>query len=263
MLLGVSTRVLGLVGTLVLQRFISPAEFGAVNAASIAVTTASAFTSFSFGQYLIAKRASPQVATQAAILHLALGVAAAAIVYALRGAIGQVFNAPALGQYVLGYAVANLILDRVRYVPERILMRALRFRTLAMINGAGELALTATALATFHLFGAYAIMLGAVARSIVTSALFLATAPRAEWLVRARLRAGDVRDLLGYGIPIMIAIVTDTATSKWDNAIVSRMFGATILGGYNSAYNLAETPISNVAEHIGEVLMPSFALPRS
>ena len=259
MLLGVSTRVLGLAGTLVLQRFISPGDFGAVNAASIAVTTASAFTSFSFGQYLIARRASPEVATQAAIIHVALGLAATAIVYALRGAIGEVFNAPALGQYVLGYAVANLILDRVRYVPERILMRALRFRTLAMINGAGELALTATALASFHRFGAYAIMFGAVARSVVTSVLFLAVAPRAEWLVRARLRAGDVRDLLGYGIPIMIAIVTDTATSKWDNGIVSRMFGAKIMGGYNSAYNLADTPISNVAEHIGEVLMPSFS----
>jgi PST family polysaccharide transporter len=259
MLLGVSTRVLGLVGTLILQRFISPGDFGAVNAASIAVTTASAFTSFSFGQYLIAKRASPEVAAQAAVIHVALGLAATAVVYAARGAIGEVFNAPALGQYVLGYAVANLILDRVRYVPERILMRALRFRTLAMINGAGELVLTATALATFRWFGAYAIMLGAVGRSIVTSVLFLAAAPRAEWLVRARLRAADVRDLLGYGVPIMIAIVTDTATSKWDNGIVSRMFGATIMGGYNSAYNLADTPISNVAEHIGEVLMPSFS----
>ena len=259
MVLGVSTRVLGLVGTLVLQRFISPADFGAVNAASIAVTTASAFTSFSFGQYLIAKRAPPEVAAQAAVLHIGLGLIATAAVYALRGVIGDIFNAPALGQYVFGYAIANLVLDRVRYVPERIIMRALRFRTLATINGAGELALTATALATFHAAGAYAIMFGAIARSIVTSTLFLAHAPRAEWLVRARLRAGDVRDLLTYGVPIMIAIVTDTATSKWDNGIVSRMFGAQIMGGYNSAYNLADTPISNVAEHIGEVLMPSFS----
>jgi PST family polysaccharide transporter len=259
MLLGVSTRVLGLIGTLVLQRFISPGEFGAVNAASIAVTTASAFTSFSFGQYLIAKRAPPEIAVQAAVIHIALGVAATAAVYTLRGAIGDLLHAPALGQYVLGYAIANLLLDRIRYVPERLIMRSLRFRTLAIINGMGELALTATALATFHWLGAYAVMLGAIARSIVTSTLFLTTAPRAEWLVRLRLRAADVRDLLGYGVPIMIAIVTDTATSKWDNAIVSRMFGPTTMAGYNSAYNLAETPISNVAEHIGEVLMPSFS----
>jgi len=259
MVLGVSTRMLGLVGTLVLQRFISPDDYGAVNAASIVVTTASAFTSFSFGQYLIAKRAPPHVAAQAAIVHVGMGLLATAIVYALRGPIGRWVNAPAMGDYVFGYAVANLVLDRVRYVPERLIMRALRFRTLAIINGTGELALTAAALATFHAWGAYAIMFGAVIRSLVTSVLFLNAAPRAEWFVRARLRVADLRDLFSYGVPIMIAIVTDTATSKWDNVIVSMMFGPGVMARYNSAYNLADTPISNVAEHIGEVLMPSFS----
>jgi PST family polysaccharide transporter len=62
-----------------------------------------------------------------------------------------------------------------------------------------------------------------------------------------------------YGVPIMIAIVTDNATKRWDNLVVSRLFGAGVVGAYNYAYNLAETPISYVAEHIGEVLMPSFS----
>jgi PST family polysaccharide transporter len=38
------------------------------------------------------------------------------------------------------------------------------------------------------------------------------------------------------------------------------MFGPGVMGAYNYAYSLAETPINNVAEHIGEVLMPSFSL---
>ncbi|HEX7844100.1 MAG TPA: oligosaccharide flippase family protein, partial [Kofleriaceae bacterium] len=92
------------------------------------------------------------------------------------------------------------------------------------------------------------------------SVMFLYAAPRAEWLVRARLRASDARALLTYGLPIMVAIVTDNATKKWDNLIVSKLFGGSVVGAYNYAYNLADTPISNVAEHIGEVLMPSFSL---
>jgi PST family polysaccharide transporter len=62
-----------------------------------------------------------------------------------------------------------------------------------------------------------------------------------------------------YGLPIMIAIVTDNATKRWDNLVVARLFGASVVGSYNQAYNLADTPISYVAEHIGEVLMPSFS----
>jgi lipopolysaccharide exporter len=40
---------------------------------------------------------------------------------------------------------------------------------------------------------------------------------------------------------------------------VSRFFGPPVLGVYNLAYNLADTPTTNVAEHIGDVLLPSFA----
>jgi len=259
MLLGVSTRVLTLVGQLALAWFMAPEAYGTVMAASLVVLTASAFTSFSFGQYLIAKRASPEVAAQAAAIHVGLGLVAAVVVYSLRGLIGDLLDIPAMGQYVLGYAVANLIIDRVRYVPERLIMRELRFRALATINGIGEIAYIAAALITARAWGAYAIMFGALVRSFITSALFLYAAPRAEWVVRVRLRAADIRDLLTYGLPIMVAIVTDNATRKWDNLIVSKLFGPGVMGGYNYAYNLAETPITSVAEHIGEVLMPSFS----
>lgn len=258
MALGVSTRLLQLVGTLVLTWFIAPEAYGAAVTASIVVMTAGAFTSFAFGQYLIAKRAGPQVAAQAAIIYVALGVIAMVAVYLLRGPIGVWVDAPEMERYVLGFAIAQLI-DRLRYVPERLIMRALRFRTLATVNGIGELAFTAAALATARQLGGYAIMFGALARSIVTSVLFLRAAPRTEWLVRARLRASDIRDLFAYGLPILVAIVADRATTRWDNLIMSRLFDSGVVGRYQLAYSLAEMPVINVAEHIGEVLMPSFS----
>jgi PST family polysaccharide transporter len=259
MALGVSSRVVGLIGTLILARFFVRADYGAVITASIVVLTANAFTSFAFGQYLIAKRAPPEVAAQAAIVHIGLGIAATALVYSTRGAIGDLVGAPAMGQYILGYAVAFLLIDRLYNVPERLLMRALNFRALATINGIGEIALTATSLATVTRWGGYSLVIGALARSSIKLVLILAKAPHREWLVRARLRAGDIRDLFLYGLPIMIASVTDNATNKWDNLIVTRLFGPDVMADYNYAYNLADMPISNVAEHIGEVLMPSFS----
>jgi lipopolysaccharide exporter len=258
MALGVSSRVLQLVGTLILTRFIAPDDYGSVLTASITVITIGAFTSFSFGQYLIAKRATPEVAMQAMVVYVGIGVIAQSGLYLLRDPLGALFDAPDMGKYVLGFAVAQL-LDRVRYVPERLLMRALRFRALATINGLGEIAYTIAAVATAHAWGAYAIMFGALARAAVTAILFVYAAPRAEWLVRLRLRAADVRDLFAYGIPLMIAIVTDRAATRWDNLIMSKLFNPGVMGRYNLAYSLAEMPIINVAEHIGEVLMPSFS----
>lgn len=256
---GISTRVLTLVGQIVLARYLLPADIGETSNAAIAVLTANAFTAFSFGQYLIAKRASAEVAFQAWVVHVALGVLALAVVVPLRVPLCGLFHTPEAGRYVLGYAISYLIIDRLRYVPERLLMRALRFRALATINGLGEIAYITASLATVRMWNAYALVFGAIVKSLVTSVLFLYAAPRSEWLVRARLRLADIRDLMTYGLPIMIAIVTDNATKKWDNLVVSRLFGAGVVGAYNQAYNLADTPISNVAEHIGEVLMPSFS----
>lgn len=258
MVFGISSRVLTLIATLVLTRFVAPYDYGAVLAASIAVVTFGTLTSFAFGQYLIARRAPAEVAFQAALIHFAIGIPAMAILVVFRDPIGDLLDTPEMGRFVVWYALAHLI-DRARYVPERLLMRELRFRAIAMINGSGEIAFTAAALGLAPALGAYAIICGVFARAVVTAALFFATAPRAEWLVPSRLDGEAVRGLFSYGLPIMIAASADRAATRWDNLIVSKLFGPAVMAGYNLAYSLAEMPISNVAEHIGEVLMPSFS----
>jgi PST family polysaccharide transporter len=258
MLLGVSSRMLQLVGTLVLTRFIAPDEYGAVLTASIAVMTAGVLTSFAFGQHLIAKKASAEIAFQALVVHVGLGIVAMAVVYSLRGPLGDWFDTPTMGDYVLGYAVAHL-LDRARYVPERLIMRALRFRTIAAVNATGELAFTAASLLMAHRWGANAVVFGVLVRSVLQFALYFRLAPREEWLARTRLRWADVRDLYAYGLPIMIAAMADRAATRWDNLIMSKLFDPGVMGRYNLSYSLAEMPVNNIAEQIGEVLMPSFS----
>jgi lipopolysaccharide exporter len=258
MAVGVSARVLQLVGTVLLTRFIAPDAYGAVLAASIAVGSFGVVTSFAFGQYLIAKKAEPQVAFQAALLHFGMGAVAIALAYLARQPLGDLLDTPALSQYILGFGIAHLI-DRARYVPERLLMRALRFRAIALTNGTGEIIFTVTALALAPRLGAQAIVVAFLVRAAVTAILYFAVAPRAEWLAPSPLRAADVRSLFSYGWPIMIAAVADRAATRWDNLIISKLFGTGVMAQYNLAYSLAEMPISHVAEHIGEVLMPSFS----
>lgn len=67
------------------------------------------------------------------------------------------------------------------------------------------------------------------------------------------------RELIGYGLPITISAVAEVAATRWDNMLVARFFGPDVLGRYSLAYSLADTPVGYVAEHIGDVLMPSFS----
>ena len=258
MLLGVSSRMIQLVGTLILTRFIAPDEYGAVLTASIAVMTAGVLTSFAFGQYIIAKRATPEVAFQAFIVHVGLGVIAMSVVFMFRYPIADALDTPTMSDYLYAYAIAHM-LDRARYIPERLIMRALRFRTIATINASGEVAFTAASLLMANRWGANAIVFGVLVRAALTCTLFFRLAPRDEWFAPTRLRMAAVRDLFSYGLPIMIAAIADRAATRWDNLIMSKLFDVGVMGRYNLSYSLAEMPVNNIAEQIGEVLMPSFS----
>lgn len=259
MLFGVSSRMIQLFGMLVITRFIAPDQYAAVITASIAVLTAGVFTSFSFGQHMIAKKSPPEVAFQALVVHTGIGIVAMVVLFAIRWPLGAWMNEPTMGDFLLGYAIAH-ILDRARYIPERLLMRGLKFRQIASINATGEVLFTALSLSLAHYWGAHAIEFAAVCRSIVQFVLYFRTAPRDEWLAVTRLKYEDVKDLFMYGLPIMVAGVSDRAATRWDNIIMSKLFNDNVMGLYGLAYSLAEMPVINIAEQIGEVLMPSFAL---
>ncbi|MBW2735155.1 MAG: oligosaccharide flippase family protein, partial [Deltaproteobacteria bacterium] len=49
------------------------------------------------------------------------------------------------------------------------------------------------------------------------------------------------------------------ASRSLDRLLISRFFGPAVAGRYNLAYNLADIPAMHVGEHIGDVLLPSFA----
>ena len=180
------------------------------------------------------------------------------VVFLLRGPLGIMLDAPEMGRFILGYGV-SVLLERARMVPASLLVRDLRFRAVAIVNSIGELTFTGTALALASRWGGYAVMTGAIARSAITLALFVAVAPRKEWVQRPRFEWSIVRRLFGYGAPIMVSSVADRAASTWDNLIVLRLFGAQVMGAYALSYSLAETPLIYVAERMQDVLMPAFS----
>jgi lipopolysaccharide exporter len=254
---GVGTRVVGLIGTLVLTRFIAPAEYGEVSAAAICVFSASQLTFFAVGQFIIANKSPADVAFQAASLDLGIGAVAMLGVFLLRGPLGHMLDAPEMGRFIPGFAVA-LMIDRARQVPSTLLVRELRFRAVAIINSIGELTFTGTAVMLAPRWGGYAMMTGALARSSISFILFAATAPRSG-LKRSPIRKEVARRVFGYGAPIMLSSMADRAASTWDNLIVLRLFGETVMGSYALSYSLAETPLIYVAERMGDVLMPAFS----
>src|SRR5262249_10314974 len=156
----------------------------------------------------------PNVAFQAAVFHFGSGLVAMIAVVLLREPLGRLVDVPGMAELVPGFAVAVMI-DRTRLVPERLLVRELRFRAAALTNSVGDLAFTATALSLVTHLGASAIMAGGIVRSALTAVIFHSIAPRSEWLVFSRLEGKTLRDLLRYGVPLMVASVSERISGTW------------------------------------------------
>jgi PST family polysaccharide transporter len=164
-----------------------------------------------------------------------------------------------MASLVPGLALAALM-DRISYIPERVLLRDLRFRMVAVARMLGNLAYTVGSVAfAVAGWGSGAIVLGNLARSLARLALIAGAADRREWLAPSAIRARRLREILAFGLPISIGALASFASRRWDTLLVSRFFGPGPAGAYNLAYSLAEIPAVQIGENVADVLLPSFA----
>ena len=255
---GLGSRAIGLIGTLVLARFIAPAEYGEVSAATITIMTAGYLTNLQFGQYIIMKGyKEPGIAFHAAVCHVSLGWAAIIVAFMGRDFLGPWLGSPAMGRFMGGFALASAM-DLVSIVPEKTLARDLRFRSIALTKGVGELLHTVVSLLLVTTLGGMALVAGAIGRSALIMTVFLIKSDRV-WMRPVPWSWRTIREMLKYSSPLALANMTDFATSRWDNLLIGKFHGSGAMGAYNLAYNLSGTSTFGVAEHIADVLFPSFA----
>lgn len=257
---GLVARVLGLLGSVAITHFLDPQAFGEVGAAVVLVLLANQISTFGVGQFVLAKRSEgPQSVFHANVLHLATGVVALGVVIALASPLATLFNAPRAASFIPGMALA-VAFERIGYIPERLVIRELRFRRIAGTRAVSDLANTAFSLGLAALgFGGWAIVIGNIARSAVKAVVYIASVERAEWLRPYPFTKAVYRSILRFGLPAWFGAVSEFAAARADNLIVSYLFGPRVMAQYQVAYNLADVPADQIGEQVAEVLLPSFA----
>jgi PST family polysaccharide transporter len=199
------------------------------------------------------------VAFHATVWHLSLGVVALAIAVLLRHPLEPIVNAPGMAAFVPLLALSVLI-DRIGFMPERILVRDMKFRAVGLSRTVGELTYTGVSVGLAVIgWGGMAIVWANVARSVLRTFLMLRAADRRDWLTPGPLSGETTRTLFAFGLPLSVGAFAGFAARRVDNLLVSGFFGPGVMGAYNLAYNLADIPAVQVGEQIGDVLLPSFA----
>ena len=255
----VGSRLLGVIGTLLLTHLIAPEVVGEVSVATVLVLSANQLSSAGFGQFVVANPNLPATRVfQVATLHLAFGLVGVVAVVLLAEPLAPLFDAPTMVEYVPGLA-ASTLLTRLSVVPERVLIRDMKFASVSLGRTAGEITYVVTAVAlAWNGWGGEAIVLGNVTRALVRTVVIIWSSDRERWLTPSRLEGRLVRDVFHFGTPLWIGSSASFFAGKWDNLVFAGLFGPHQLGLYNLGYNLADIPTSHVGEHIGDVLLPSF-----
>jgi PST family polysaccharide transporter len=252
-------RAIGVIGTLIITRFLDPEAIGEVSVASIICLTATWLTTWGIGQYVIVRGRgddAAEVSWHATVAYFWLGVAGLGVVTFLGPYVTPLLDAPHAAIYVPGMAIAAFI-RRLGYIPERLLIGQMKFRAIGLSLFFGEASYTvaALALAALHYGGMSIVYANLIQSSVIV--LITWQAAGFGWFRRRPLRRERFKDMSKFGVPLAVGAIAHGASRYWDNLTVSALFGPAATGVYNMAYNLADVPAIQIGEQIATVLLPS------
>ncbi|MBA3462115.1 MAG: oligosaccharide flippase family protein [Deltaproteobacteria bacterium] len=255
-------RAIGVIGTLVMTRFLHPHQIGEVSDAAIIALTANWLTIWGWGQYAVVKGRgadAQEVTYHATVAYFVTGVVSLGLCALFGGRLTPFFDAPHAAAYVAPMCLA-LFIRRLGAIPERVLSRTLNFRAAGIAAILGELSYTVVALTlAWRGYGGWSIIIANIVQSCVQVGILVHASGFKSWLAPTKLKWSRFKDMLKFGVPLGIQGIAHGGARYWDNLAISHFFGPGPTGAYNMAYNLADIPAIQIGEQIALVLMPSMA----
>lgn len=245
-------------GSLVLARFISPAEFGRAAAALGLAAIAPNFLMQTFASPVIQFPTLQRAHIETAVL---LSLVAGALFLVLAPVLSVAAVEPLLGRrvaYLFLLATPIIGAAAIAAVPRALLQRTLAFRTIATIDIAALVGGTtvSTLLATLAGLDGEALVLGLVAAHVLTALLLLLQAPRTA----PRWRGGDVASsLLRFGGSVGLSSVLATVTANIDYIVLSARLRAADVGFYWRAFHVGVTYQGKISSIMLSVALPVYS----
>ena len=252
-------RLVGLIGTLVITRFLSPEVMGEVGVAVVAVLTAQFASDFAFGQYIVVKsKDDPDAVFHAFFFNLLTTIVAAVFLLLLASPLGELLGAEEMERY-LPVMVLSMILERLARIPESISLRELRFKLFSVASAMSEFAYVGVAISMAAAgYGGDSIVWANVAQYGLRLVWLGTAVERSLWFNPVRITWQHTRDMFRFGFPLAIGNVAHYCSTSWDRLVVTKLFGTSVHGVYALGKSLSSVPADNIGDAVADVLMPSF-----
>jgi len=239
---------------LVVMRLLTPRDFGIVAVAGILMPYLSQLTGLGFARTVVALRdLTDDQLTQMNTLSVLSAMTLFLLGLAIAKPFAAFFKIPAVAPVFI-VCCSGLIVGALAGVPGAVLAKEMRFRFLTLLGvTCTMIAAIATLMFAWLGFGYWALLIGSMISAITRTATILFVRPcRLAWP-----RLSSMRKPLRFGWRISVALVAMNSYQRLDNLVAGRMLGATALGFYGNAWELANVPIEKVASLVTTVI-PSY-----
>src|SRR5881275_2213100 len=230
----------------VLARVLSPAEFGLVSAAMLAINFSRVFSEGTIAPAVVQHPKLRDEHIQTAFT-LSLGTSVLLFMLLWLGAptIAALLKAPSVAPVLRVLACLQPIAG-LGVIADSLLRRELRFRTIANVRivsyGVG--------------YGGVGIVAANATQAILTTALLLRARSHSK---RLGVDWPAARELLSFGGGFVLARIGNYAAGDGDNVVVAKWLGLSALGLYDRAYQLMVAPAMLLGQVMDEILFASLA----
>ena len=251
------TVSLSFFGAVVLARLLTPADYGLVAAAAPVIGVGQHLKGFGFATVIVQARKidKPQI-DMLFWASLAVSVVLAGVIAALAPALARLLDDRRLAS-VLPIAALSIVAAALAAQPTAILLRNLRFRTVAIRNVVSVGIATIVSVVIAAWTGSYwALIVGMVLTPVIN---FSISAGVAGWWPGLPRRGGSVAAMVKFGMNVWSANLFNFASRNADNLIVAYATNPRELGIYDRAYRLLLYPIHQAVLPLGQVMIPTLS----
>lgn len=237
--------------TIVIARLLMPSDYGIVGMATVFIGFTSLMTEFGIGSAVLVYRdLDRRRIAQLNSLSVLVGLAAFGISMLAAEPLAVFYRTPALRLVVIVLG-AGFVIDSLRTIPNAMLVRDLRFKESALLEGTKQISgsLLGVVMALMG-WGYWALVVGNLAGSVVWTIAMLV---RHAWPYH-RPRVAQLREVLGFSGRILSERAAWFGYSNADFIIAGRLLGAAALGIYTNAWTLANIPGDKILSLLQRVL---------
>ena len=248
-------RGASLINMMILARLLVPEDFGLIAMAMIFVGAIDIFSEFNFDVALIKKQNADRADYDTAwTLSIIRGFVVAFILVAIAGSAAELFDEPRLSAVIMALAASPLLLgfQNIGVVNFR---KSLDFRRDFLFMASAKVAAVIITVCLATLWRNHWALVGGV----IGGNLWRVGIGYVMHAFRPRCSLAGWRELIGFTKWLLLHNMLLYFRNRADRLVIGKLLGATTLGVYTIAFDLANLVTSELMAPIRRALLPGYA----